>query len=473
MDGGVVKFHALTDTDGAGAQHHDFLLFRQAGGIFSGVGGIEVRNIGAGVAGVHHPVHREHLLFLTQVVNLQLLPAPELCDEFVAEAHGLGLFQYFHASHIGGEPPLHGNNPVHRFQEISGNLGDFVELSNGHIPAQQLGDGEDIVILELFDIVQQLLGGEAVKLGQMEVTGADFQGTDRLQQTLLQVGADAHNLTGGLHLGAQGVLGGGKLVEGESGELCHHIIQRGLKSGGGVGNLDILQSHTHCNLGGHPGDGIAAGLGSQCRGTGHSGVDLNEVILAAVGVQGKLHIAAAFNLQLPDNLDGAVVKHLQVVVVEGHDGGYHNGVTGVNTHRVDVLHAADGDGMVIGVTHDLKLDFLIALDALFNQHLVHRRQLEGVHSDFNQLFFVVGKAAAGAAQSKGRTQNHRITNPQCSGLGLLQIVSNLRGDGGLSDRLAQLLEQLPILCPLNGCAAGAQKLHAALLQNALLLQLHS
>src|SRR5699024_3891028 len=161
----------------------------------------------------------------------------------------------------------------------------------------------------------------------------------------------------------------------------------------------------------------------------------------------------AFNLQLPDNLDGAVVEHLQVVVVQGHDGGYHNGVTGVNTHRVDVLHAADGDGMVIGVTHDLKLDFLIALDALFNQHLVHRRQLQGVHFDFYQLCFVVGKAAAGAAQSESRTQNHRIANPQSSSLGLLQVVGNLRGNGGLTDGLAQLLEQLPVLCPLNGCAA--------------------
>ena len=38
----------------------------------------------------------------------------------------------------------------------------------------------------------------------------------------------------------------------------------------------------------------------------------------------------------------------------------------MNADGVDVLHAADGDGMVGGIAHDLKLDLLVALDTLLH-----------------------------------------------------------------------------------------------------------
>ena len=44
----------------------------------------------------------------------------------------------------------------------------------------------------------------------------------------------------------------------------------------------------------------------------------------------------------------------------------------MDTDRINVLHAADCDRLVIGVAHDLEFDFLVALDALFNQHLMNR-----------------------------------------------------------------------------------------------------
>ena len=49
----------------------------------------------------------------------------------------------------------------------------------------------------------------------------------------------------------------------------------------------------------------------------------------------------------------------------------------MDAHGVDVFHAADGDGVVGAVAHDLKLDLLIALHGLFHQHLMDD-SVEGV-----------------------------------------------------------------------------------------------
>ena len=144
----------------------------------------------------------------------------------------------------------------------------------------------------------------------------------------------------------------------------------------------------------------------------------------------------------------------------------------MDAHGVNILHAADGNGMVVAVPHDLKLDFLVTLDALFHQHLMDRGQPEGVQADFHQFFLVVGEAAAGAAQGEGRPQHHGVADVLGCFLGFLDGVGDLRGNHGLADGLAQFLEQLPVLGPLNGLAGGAQQLYPALFQNALLFQLH-
>ena len=69
-------------------------------------------------------------------------------------------------------------------------------------------------------------------------------------------------------------------------------------------------------------------------------------------------------------------------------------------------------------------------------------------------------------------QYHGVADVGCGLLGLFQGVGDFGGNDGLADGLAQLLEQLPVLGPLNGGGGGAQELHVALLENALLFQLH-
>ena len=66
--------------------------------------------------------------------------------------------------------------------------------------------------------------------------------------------------------------------------------------------------------------------------------------------------------------------------------------------------------MVIGVAHNLKLDLLISLNALFNKNLVNVRELECVKTYLVKLSFVVGKATARTAEGKRGTKNNRVTD---------------------------------------------------------------
>ena len=91
---------------------------------------------------------------------------------------------------------------------------------------------------------------------------------------------------------------------------------------------------------------------------------------------------------------------------------------------IDVLHPADGDGGVVGVAHDLKLDLFIALDGLFDQHLMNGTERKGVPADIEELFFIVGKTAAGTAEGEGGSQNHGISDLFGRLFCLIQVISD-------------------------------------------------
>ena len=121
----------------------------------------------------------------------------------------------------------------------------------------------------------------------------------------------------------------------------------------------------------------------------------------------------------------------------------------MNADRVDIFHTADGNCVVVRVTHNLKLDFLITINTLFNKYLMHRRKFKGIKTNLNKLVLIVSKTAAGTAQSKGRTQNYGITDSCCSLFGFLDAVCDFRGNNRLTNRLAKFFKQLAVLGTFN------------------------
>ena len=77
---------------------------------------------------------------------------------------------------------------------------------------------------------------------------------------------------------------------------------------------------------------------------------------------------------------------------------------------IDVFHTADCYCVVVGIAHNLKLYFLVALDALFNENLVNGGKSERIYADFNKFFFIVGESAARSAQCEGGAQNYGVAD---------------------------------------------------------------
>ena len=141
-------------------------------------------------------------------------------------------------------------------------------------------------------------------------------------------------------------------------------------------------------------------------------------------------------------------------------------------HRVQIFHVAYGDGRVVFIPNDLVFYLLVALYALFHQHLMDGGELQGVFHYLPEFRFVVGKAAAGAAQRKGRAQHHGVADLFRRGKARVHGLRRHRGQHRLADGFAHLLEKLPVLSPLYTARRGAQKLGLTLPQDALFFKLH-
>ena len=140
--------------------------------------------------------------------------------------------------------------------------------------------------------------------------------------------------------------------------------------------------------------------------------------------------------------------------------------------RVDVLHIAYRYRRVVCVAHNLIFDLFISLYALFYKHLMRRRELKRVFHDLAQLLLVVGKAAAGASEGKGRAQNDRISDFLSRLDSLLDRVRDNRREHRLAYAFAKLLEKLSVLRLLDAFAACSEQFQLALFQNPFFFKLH-
>ena len=92
-------------------------------------------------------------------------------------------------------------------------------------------------------------------------------------------------------------------------------------------------------------------------------------------------------------------------------GADNNGVSRVYAYGVNVFHVAYGDGGVVRVAHYLVFDLLVALDALFHEHLMNGGELQARSAEYFSTFLVVvGKAAARSAESERGAKHYGIAD---------------------------------------------------------------
>src|SRR5690606_13478190 len=124
---------------------------------------------------------------------------------------------------------------------------------------------------------------------------------------------------------------------------------------------DLIQGVAYGQLGGDLGDREAGGLGSQCRGTRHARVHLDDHDAPGVRLDGELDVAAAgVHADFADDCNRDVAQLLVFAVGQGHGRGDGDRVAGVDADRIEVLDGADDHGVVVLVAHHLQLVFLPA-----------------------------------------------------------------------------------------------------------------
>ena len=276
-------------------------------------------------------------------------------------------------------------------------------------------------------------------------------------------------------MGAQGTTGGGELIEGEAGNFQNTIINGRLKTGlcfscDRVG--DLIQSIAQSYFGGYLGNGIAGGLRGKGRGTGDPRINLNDGILKTVRIQRELYVTAALNLQCGDDLQRGRAEHLELLIGQGLGGGNDDGVTGVDTHRVDVLHGTDGDDVSGSVPHDFKFDFLPARDTALDQHLSYPRKGDAPVSDLLQGGPVVCNTTACSAQCIGRAYNDGITYTFSKLHRIPHVLHHKRGDTGLVDGFHAVLEPLTVFSLTDGLGGSAQQANTIFVQSPVLIKGH-
>ena len=487
VDRAVVELDALTDADGAGTEDEDFLFLGLAllgglglllrdelgGFVVAVVGGVEVRGVGRELSGTGI----DHFEAGTVVLHGELVHLGQTLDGLILEAVLLGFLILGHAQNALalGQTLFEVCQMLHLVEEPPVDLGDAVNGLVVDAALEGLIDAEDALGILHMHVVHDLVVAQLLEGLVGQGVHAQLNGRDGLHHSSLEAVADAHDLAGGHHLGTQRLVGVDELIKGPLRVLDHDVVQRRLEAGAGLaGDVvgDLIQRIADGDFGRHLGDGVAGGLGSQSGRAGHTGVDLDDRVVKAVGFQSELAVAAALDAQLGDNVQRSGAEHLVLVVGQGLGGSHDHRIAGVDADGVKVLHIADGDDVALVVAHDLVLDLFPARDALFYQDLMDGGKTEAVGADLDELCLVLADAAAGAAHGEGGADDDRVADAVGAGQSVFQRLHDLGGDDGLMQLLHRLLEQLAVLGAVDGLGLAGQQTDAGTVEVAGTGQLH-
>ncbi len=147
-----------------------------------------------------------------------------------------------------------------------------------------------------------------------------------------------------LHPGTEHVGDARELLEGPTGNLGDHVVDRRFEAGRcltGDVVLDLVQGVADGQTGGDLGDREPGRFGRQGARSADPRVHLDHDLVAGRRVDGELDVGAArLDSDPADAGEGGIPHALVFLVREGLRRGHRDRVAGVNAHRVEVLDAS-------------------------------------------------------------------------------------------------------------------------------------
>ena len=391
LDATPVKLHGTTDTVGARSEHDDgvAVVLEVHVRLRAGVGDVEVVGLsrilrGQGVNLLHH---RQDAVALAQLAHNKvglvhvlalILQSDGACYLEVAETIDLCLAEQVLAQSVdivALQLLVDVDDMAQLVEEPAVDLRQIVDLIDGVALVHGLGNDEDTLVRRL---TQRRVDVVDLQLLVLHIAVHSLSNhAQTLLDSLLEVATDGHHLSDRLHGAAQLLVHTAELAQIPARNLTDHIVEGRLKEGrGGLGDgvLQFEESVAQAKLGGHESQGIARGLGSQGRRTGEARVDLDDTIVLALRVEGVLHVALADDADMAHDLDGERTQLVILAVGQSLRRSDDDTLTRMDAQRVEVLHVADRDAVVVAVAHHLVLYLLPALEALLHQHLGRERE---------------------------------------------------------------------------------------------------
>src|SRR4051812_18861928 len=130
----------------------------------------------------------------------------------------------------------------------------------------------------------------------------------------------------------------------------------------------------------------------------------------------------------------------------------------MDTKRIEVLHVADRDAVVLGISYYLVLDLLPALHASLNQHL--RARLERFGAEGEELGLVVGKPTPKSTKCICSTNNDGKANARHHAHGFLDAAGRGRLGALFTNGLHTPGEKLAVFGRDDGVNGSAQDFDA-------------
>ena len=357
-------------------------------------------------------------------------------------------------------------------EEPAVDLRQLVDALDGVPVLQRVRDDEDALVGRMGE-----RGVDVVDLELLVRDEAVHALSDHPQALLdhfLEVTADGHHLADRLHARSQLARDALELAQVPARYLADDIVERRLEAGRrALGHvvLQLVQTVAEAELRGYERERVAGGLGRQRRRAAQTRVDLDHAVVLRVRVEGVLHVALADHADVADDLDRQLAQLVVLGVRQRLRRGDDDALAGVDAQRVEVLHVADRDAVVVAVAHDLVLDLLPALERLFDEYL--RRVRERLVRQRVQLLVVVAEARSESAERIGRADNDRVAQFVRDALGLGHRRDGLALDRLHVDLVEFLDEFLPVLRVDDRLYGRTHYLHAVFFEHAAAVELHA
>mmetsp|Transcript_788 Transcript_788/g.1341 ORF Transcript_788/g.1341 Transcript_788/m.1341 type:complete len:332 (+) Transcript_788:1885-2880(+) len=243
-----------------------------------------------------------------------------------------------------------------------------------------------------------------------------------LLNDLFEVSSNSHDLTNGKHRRSEGLVDPVKLLQVPPRHLKDAVVKGWLKAGGGGLGDGVAETNevlTKGELGGNVGERVTGGFGSKGGGSRETGVDLDDAVALALGVQGVLDVALSNDSKVANDLNSGPPKHEVLPVGECLGRCDNDTVTSVDAEGVEILHVTNRDTVVPAVPDDFVLDLLPAAEVLVDEDLVGSG--ESLLGELHELVIVGGEARSEPSKGKCSTDEDGVADFVRSLLGLLDV----------------------------------------------------